>query len=268
MVIVCCLAFSGIGAAEVTSNSVLNKRAIFYGGIQYHQADGKFASYEPGEPDIKVDFDDLGLNENEVSASAGAIFNFWSKRMTLRLDYYGYHDDAKATADFTFDFDGITFPAGARLDSNFDLDVYVVNLSYNFIRSDRAQLGVGLGVHAADIDVGISGTVEVAGETVDLGSGDADVLAPLPNFYITGAYAFTDNFLIRAGGGGLSLSYGDWDGQMWFVNAFLEYWPWQHVGFGAGLRYFGVDVDYDGSKYKEEYNFDLPGPVFYVTAGF
>ena len=91
MVIVCCLAFSGIGAAEVTSNSVLNKRAIFYGGIQYYQADGKFASYEPGEPDIKVDFDDLGLNENEVSASAGAIFNFWSKRAMLTMISFLMH---------------------------------------------------------------------------------------------------------------------------------------------------------------------------------
>ncbi len=64
------------------------------------------------------------------------------------------------------------------------------------------------------------------------------------------------------------MKYGDWDGTLIFANAFLEYWPWQHVGFGAGYRYTAVDVDYEPGSKTETYDFDLPGPVFYVTAGF
>ena len=67
--------------------------------------------------------------------------NFWGRRLTLRFDYFGYHDDASATADFSFDFDDDTFPENADLDSNLDLDLYVINLSYNFIRTDRASFG-------------------------------------------------------------------------------------------------------------------------------
>ena len=264
MAVLLCLGFTSAWAEEQTFTSPLDNRVTIYGGAQFYNADGKFKNTVEGEPDIGVDMDDLGLDETQVSPAAGGIFNFWGRRLTLRFDYFGFHDDANATADFPFDWDGETIPVNADLDSNLDLDLYVINLSYNFIRTDRARLGVGLGVHLADVDIGISGSLN----GVEVASGDADVLAPLPNFYITGAYAFTEKFLLRYGGGGFSMSYGDWDGTLIFANAFLEYWPWQHVGFGAGYRYVDAEVDYDPGHKKEEYNFTLPGPVFYVTAGF
>jgi hypothetical protein len=49
-----------------------------------------------------------------------------------------------------------------------------------------------VGVHLADLDVGIKGSVN----GVTVASGDAQVLAPLPNFYVNGAYAFTEKFLL------------------------------------------------------------------------
>ena len=267
MVFVCWLGFTSAWADEKTANNVLDKRFTFYAGAQFYQADGKFGYIKEGQPDIKVDLDDLGLNENEVSPIVGAIINF-GRKWTLRLDYFGYHDDGKKTADFSFDFDDVHFPLGARLDSSLDLDLYVANLSYNFIHSERARLGVGLGVHVADIDLKISGKAIVGPIEADLGGGSADLLAPLPNLYVTGAYSFTDRFLIRGGAGGMSLSYGDWDGSLFFVNAFVEYWPFRNAGFGVGYKYLDANVDYDPGHKKETYDFTLPGPVIYVTAGF
>lgn len=264
MAVLICLGFSSAWAEEQAFTSPLDKRVTVYGGAQFYRADGTFKNTKEGQPDISLDMDDLGMDETKISPAVGAIINFWDRRLTLRFDYFGYHDDANAIADFSFDWDDDTYPIGADLDSNLDLDLYVINLSYNFIRSERATLGVGVGIHLADIDLGITGTVN----GVEVASGDADVLAPLPNLYINGAYTFTDRFLVRAGGGGISLSYGDWDGSMWFASAFLEYWPWQNVGFGAGYRYVDVDVDYDPGHKKETYNFTLPGPMIYLTAGF
>jgi hypothetical protein len=267
MAVLLCLGFTNAWAEEQTFKSPLDQRVTFYGGAQFYQADGKFGYIKEGQPDIKVDLDDLGLADDEVSPIVGAIINL-GRRWTLRLDYFGYHDDASATADFEFEFDDVIYPVGASLDSSLDLDLYVVNLSYNFIRTDRARLGVGVGVHLADIDIEISGKTNAGPIETDLGTGAAEVLAPLPNLYIMGAYAFTDKFLLRGGGGGMSLSYGDWDGSLFFANAFLEYWPWKNVGFGAGYRYLTANVEYDPGHKKETYDFDLPGPVFYVTAGF
>ena len=198
MAVLLCLGFTSAWAEEQTFSSPLDNRVTIYGGAQIYNAEGKFKNTEEGQPDVSVDMDDLGLDETKVSPAAGAILNFWERRLSLRFDYFGYHDDANAKADFSFDWDGDTIPVGADLDSNLDLDLYVINLSYNFYRSDRATFGVGLGVHLADVDLGITGTVN----GVVVASGDADVLAPLPNIYVNGAYAFTEQFLLRYGGGG------------------------------------------------------------------
>jgi len=265
VMVVVCLGFTSAWAAEEKPfNDDIYKRLTVYGGAQFIQAEGEFKYVKDGHPDVGVDLDDLGLDDDQISPVVGAIAHFWSRRLTLRFDYFGYHDDANATAEFEFDWDGDTIEVGAALDSNLDIDIYAINLSYNFIRSDRARLGVGLGVHLADLDVGITGTLN----GVTQASGSAEVLAPLPNVYVTGAYAFTDKILARAGAGGFSLSYGDWDGSMYFISGFLEYWPWEHVGFGAGYRYLAVDVDYDPGHKTEAYDFDLPGPLLYVAVGF
>lgn len=263
-VVVVCLDLSTAHAEEQPVNIAMWKRFTLYGGAQFYAADGEFTNTVEGEDDISVDMGDLGLDETQATPVAGAIAHFWSRRLTLRFDYFGYHDDANATADFEFDWDGETIPVDAALDSNLDLDIYALNLSYNFIRSDRARLGAGLGIHLADVDIGVSGSVS----GVVVASGDADVLAPLPNIYLTGAYAFTDNILTRASVGGFSLKYGDWDGRLFFVNAFLEYWPWEHVGIGAGYRYVDAHVEYDPGHKIEEYDFTLPGLMLYMAVGF
>lgn len=64
------------------------------------------------------------------------------------------------------------------------------------------------------------------------------------------------------------MSYGDYDGSLVFANAFLEYWPFQYAGFGAGYRYVAADVKYDPGNKTEECGVRLPGPVVYVTFGF
>ena len=264
MAVVSWLGFTSAWAAEQTSDNVLHKGLTIFGGIQIYQAKGEFSSNKKGRPEIEVDLDDLDLNENELSPIVGAIFNF-GKRWSLRLDYFGYHDDSKTTAEFDFEFEDLVVPVGARIDSNFDLDVYVANLTWNFINSGQARFGIGVVVHVADIDLEISGKIFVAGNEILLGEGDEDLLAPLPNIYASGAYAFTEKFIIRYGGGWMSMGYGDYDGKLVFANAFLEYWPFQYAGFGLGYRYVAADIKYDTGKKTEKYDIKLPGPVLYVT---
>jgi len=267
MAVLSWLGFASAWANEQTSNNVLDKRLTFLSGIQIYQAEGDFRSTKEGRPKIELDLDDLDLDKNAVSPIVGAFFNF-GKRWNLRLDYFGYHEDSKRTAEFDFNFDDLIVPIGAGVDSNLDLDVYVINLAYNFITSERARFGVGVGVHTADIDLEISAKVTVAGKEISLGEGDADLLAPLPNLYASGAYAFTERFILRYGGGWMSLSYGDYDGSLVFANASLEYWPFQYAGIGAGYRYVAADIEYDPGSKTEEYDVELPGPVLYVTFGF
>lgn len=253
--------------SENTFNSALNQRFTVYGGAQFYQAEGDFSSTKDGWPKYTVDLDDLGLDENEISPIFGAIFNL-GKRWTLRFDYFGYHDDANTTAEFDFIFDDETVTAGADIDSSLDLDLYVINIAYNFYSTERAYFGVGLGVHIADIDLQVSGEGTSQGVVIGDESERINYTAPLPNLYIGGAYAFTETLLMKYSAGWMSLQYNDYDGELLFGNVALEYWPYEHAGLGIGYRYTKVDIDYDPGKKKEKYDVKLPGPMVYAVFGF
>ncbi|MDX2511994.1 MAG: hypothetical protein QNK25_08110 [Desulfobacterales bacterium] len=267
LVVLAMLVSTSAWASEETFNSVLNQHFGVYGGAQLYQADGEFSSTKDGRPKTTVDLDDLGLDEDEITPVFGAFVNF-GKRWTLRFDYYGYHEDAKKTAEFDFDFDDEIVTAGARLDTSLDLDVYVVNLAYNLYATERAKFGVGLGAHIADIDLKIASQITLGGGAIFEQEDSLNYTAPLPNIYVGGAYAFTDKCLFRYSGGWMSLSYGDYDGDLITGTAVLEYWPFQHAGLGIGYRYVKVKVDYDPGHKKENYDVELPGPVVYAIFGF
>ena len=261
------LDISGAWASEQNSKSLIGQRISIYGGVQLYQADGEFRSTKSGRPETTVDLDDLGLDEDAVTPVFGALYNI-SEKWALRFDYFGYHEDGKNTAEFDFNFDDETVVIGAKLDSSIDLDVYVLNLAYNFYSSDRGRFGLGVGVHLADFDLEVSSTITVSGVGEVQQSENLDYVAPLPNVYAAGAYLLTDNFLLRYGGGWMSLSYGDYDGDLIFANVFLEYWPYANAGVGIGYRYEKVEIDYDPGGKKEKYDVTLPGPIVYMTVGF
>ena len=267
MAVVLWLAVPNAWAAEETSNNVLNKRFTIYGGVRLYHARGEFKSAREGRPEITFDMDALGLDENKVAPIGGAVLRI-GKKWHLRFDYFGFHDDAETTADFSFDFEDVTIPVGARVNSSLDLDVYVFSLGYDLIHTERARFGLGVGFHATDFDLRISGTATVAGVEVPVGEGREDFFYPLPNVYAHGAYAIMDRLIFRFGGAWLSMSYSDYDGSLLSANASLEYWPFQYAGFGLGYNYIAVDVDYEPDNKKENYEVDLPGVVFFVKLGF
>jgi hypothetical protein len=267
MTFVAWLGFTNAWANEQLPNNVLDKTFTFYGGMQIYKAEGTFSSSKKGRPEYKVDMEDLGFDEDLVSPVAGLIFNF-GKRWNLRLDYFGYHDDVNKTAGFYFEFEDLIVPIGVSIDSSIDLDIYALNLGYNFFHSERARFGVGIGVHSADISLKIAAKGVVGDKDILLGEGREDLIAPLPNLYAFGAYAFTERIILRYGGGWLSMSYDEWEGSYVYANAFLEYWPFRYAGFGAGYRYVRADIENDTGKRKETYEVKLPGPILYVTFGF
>ncbi|MBW2503321.1 MAG: hypothetical protein JRE16_01990 [Deltaproteobacteria bacterium] len=118
------------------------------------------------------------------------------------------------------------------------------------------------------MDLEVSGEVQTGDETVSVGEGDEDLLAPLPNVYVSGSYALRENLLLQCTAGWMSMSYGDYDGDLVFASGFLEYWPFKHLGLGAGYAYTKADIDYDPGHKKETYNVTMPGPVVFLSVGF
>lgn len=270
MAFLACLLYGNAWAGDEKPEGVLDKsidKFMIYGGLMYHDVDGTFSSTKKGRRKVKLDMDDLGLDQTEWAYTFGAKINI-TKRLVLNLDYFGYHQDATKRAEFAFNYEDVVIDAGARVNSNLDMDVYVANLGYSFIYTDRVRFGIGFGAHVADLSLKISGAVRVNGEEIDLGEGNEQILAPAPDLYAFGAVALTDRLALRVNGGWMSLSYQDYSGSLTFANVLLEYWPLRHVGIGGGYRYLHADIEYETDDKKEEYDITFPGPLVYLIVGF
>ncbi|MEN8688429.1 MAG: hypothetical protein AB1Z51_02430 [Desulfuromonadales bacterium] len=251
-------------AAELSADE-WDKRIVLRGGLMAYDMSGDFSSTKDGRPEVAVDMDELGLDEDQKTYFLGAAFRI-GERWRLRLDYFNYDDDANdETVNRTFEFDDLVVPVNGTVDSSLDIKLYVANLSYDLYSSERAKFGIGIGAHVIDFDLQIDGK---ASDGTDLGEVSEDYTVPIPNLFVGGLYALRNDLLFNYGAGWMSMSHGDYDGELIFARGALEYWPFEHVGLGAGYSYISADVDRDTGKKKENYDVEMPGPIFYLTVGF
>ncbi len=250
-------------------NSYLYERFTLKGGVLHHSATGEFSSKKDGKKKVEVDLDDLGLDEKDNTLSVSARLRL-SKKFSLNSGYFGYHESGKNRSPFDYDFGDITIPVNAITDSEVNLDVYYVNLGYAVYSAENTEVGLGIGVHAADFSLQIEAAIESVGPLppVSIGQETEDILAPLPNLYLFASRAIKENILLHLNGGWMSLSYDDYDGDLFFVRALLDYRIKKHFGIGGGYSYYDFNVDYDPGNKVETYDVKFHGPMVYLILGF
>ena len=214
---------------------------------------------------VDIDVEDLlGLDSEQSVFRADAIWRFSeNRRHRFDLSWFSYNRDSTKIVSSSFEVekpDGsiITIPAGATVNSAFDLDIFKGAYSYSFFQDDRVDLGVSLGLYVMPIKSGlsVSGLVDV--------SEAANFTAPLPVLGLRADIAITPQWFLRSGTEMFYLEYENFKGSL--VNAFtrLEYSPWKHVGFGLGIESFRLKIKADGEDYP---NIDFKGNLEFKYSG-
>ena len=157
---------------------------------------------------------------------------------------------------------------GASVASNFNTKYYILQGGYSFVRSDRANIGVGVGLHVMQLSASISAELSANGMTTDLGTGASDSTAPLPNVYFFGDYAFTPKLAATASIGWFGLEVDKYDGELVSLSANLEYRPWDSFGIGLGYSLVNIDLSIDETDSLVDFEIDASGPRLYFAAGF
>ena len=251
-------------------NPYMYERFTLKGGIIHHSVSGDFSSQKDEKSSKHVDLDDLGLDESVNPPIADARLRL-GKRLSLNMGYFGYHEDAKQRSQFDYEFGDIVIPFGAITDTEIDLDVYFANLGFSVYSSADTEVGLGIGVHGADFSLEISAETDPGDKPIPpvfIGEEREDFLAPLPNLYFFASRALRDNLLLHLSGGWMSLTYGDYDGNLYFARATLDYRVKKHFGIGAGYSYYNVNVEYDPDHKTETYDVEFSGPMIYLILGF
>ena len=167
---------------------------------------------------------------------------------------------------------GFGWEVGASLKSEFDIDLYIVDITWDFVQTDNARLGLGVGLHVADLDFDLDAEARLIVDdkevSVDLGRVQTDFTAPLPNITLSGAMTLVEKVYLTASAGYFTLNYDKYDGELISLRGGVEWRPWKHFGIGAAYQYVDVDLTIDGSNRKQKYDMKFHGPILFVSAGF
>ena len=255
-------------AAGNSLNPILDDKFAFKLGATWLKADGTFSSTKDGEPTDKISTGDLGVDDSDTNAYFAARWRF-TERWRLTFDYFG--QDTKSTVRDNFDeldFGDIEASGFLAVDTRLHTDFYVAQVGYSFLKNERAELGIGAGVHVVNFDtkLKVNGGINNVGGSVQ--SDSIDLTAPLPNILGYGAYAITPKLSLEGGVGWFGLDYNDYSGKLVTLAANLEYRLTDHLGVGVGYNYINMDLKIDRSSRKDKYDLDYKGPVAYISASF
>jgi hypothetical protein len=179
--------------AESGVNPTLNDNLVFrLGGTSL---DGEFSvssQLKIGDTPIgsEIDLGDYGLEGNTTSAWLGGHWRF-SERWRLDYEYFGSSQDGTGIVEDEITFGDITIPFGFAARVETEIDIYSVGVGWSFLRNTNSELGVGLGLHVADMSVSLEGLGSIGDIDIHTGKETAEATAPLPNARLYGGYAFT-----------------------------------------------------------------------------
>lgn len=240
--------------------------SVFVGAVDFN-VDAVMAKWTEGENIDYVNLARLGVPETDTDIWARVSTRVGS-RWQLSFDYFTIDVAGGRAVNFEFEFGDLVVPVGASADAALDADFYVFSMNYALYRSDRMELGAGLGIHGVGLEYDLFAEVRAGSVVRTLGEEEDDFLAPLPNAAIYGVYAFTPKLLGQLKGGWISLSYDEYDGELLALHAQLAYLITDRVSIGLGYTMFDFDVERNRDTRREYYDLDLNGPRIFLAMGF
>ncbi|MEH6587478.1 MAG: outer membrane beta-barrel protein [Halioglobus sp.] len=237
-------------------------------GAAYQTANAELRASSANLPEVSVDLDDLGMKPEDWSWALEGRWRFKPKWMLVALAYQ-FDQDGNRSIDRDFNFDGKEFQAGASLDTNIQINTYILDVMYNVYSTDRAEIFLGGGIHAIDLDASITGGAFVADKEAKRAKGSSEILAPLPNLRAQAFYALSDKWGLAVAMGWLSANYEDYDGSFTYIHPRIGYGFSENWSLTAGYQYVNIDLAHEKSSNREnEFNMDFKGPTIFLNFRF
>lgn len=266
------IALSALISTSALAGSSIEDTHFFRLGAYKQKADIQLGStIKPFKP-ITINLaDDLGTDDSSTAGNALYRWHFTHK-WSLSVAYQRLELEGRGIAEKSFNFEGKEFTVGVQINTDFDMDTYLVDIGYSFVHNDKWEVTFGLGIHAFDIDSSIAGQITVTdgtGASILEGARAAvDVLAPLPNLRGSVTYMINPKWEVNASLGWLSLKIDEVDGKYLYFDLGTEYRISDRFGIGASYQLGDIDVTVDKTARVDKFDLEFEGPSIYISYGF
>ena len=239
-------------------------------GFLYMDADGSFSARKPnGDSVTIIDFDRAGLEETDSSYWLSANWRSDKSRWGIWFGSWRYDVAGSRVWEGSLELpEGGEIPVGASVTSDFDAQWFILEATYSFYRSETIDTGIGLGVHAVDLDTSLTATLRAGDRETEVASGSLDTLAPLPNVLAYVSWKFKPKWMLIARLGYVTLDYDNYSGDMTNAHAMVSYSLSPRWALGASYQFVDLDLSVDRTDYTEIYDIDFSGPMVFARFRF
>lgn len=159
----------------------------------------------------------------------------------------------------------INITAGTTLSSRFDTEIYKVNYTYAFYRSDKVELGLGAGLHITKIDIGFNGNVDVNGTTEPINAQSVSTTAPLPVVGFRLHYKILPELSVEYATDLFLIAFENVEGGLHDTVLTLDYRFSRFVGAGIGFNRTEMLLISDEGDYDLRVSHDVSGGLAYIS---
>ncbi len=236
-------------------------------GAYFQNSESKITARRNESEGRKLDLDDLGADDTQVSWLLAYRWRF-AERWSLAAGASGFETNGDITTKETIEFNGVEYEAGAKLESDFSMNTYVLDIMYSIYRNDRTEVLLGGGIHTFSYDMELTGTLSLDDRSRSKTITGDDLLAPMPNFRIGGTYAFSPRWAVYGSLGWLSVNYDDWDGDYTYLNVRTDYRFGRHYTVGLGYQGVSLEIGHSGRQTESSIDASYHGPTLYMDYSF
>jgi hypothetical protein len=222
--------------------------------------DGSISASSTGVASEGNDLDGLGLGDSDLVFAPRVDLNFLSSQISITNSSSSF--SGSGTLDADIDFGGSLIEALKSVDTEMDISATSLLWTFNFINTDTAHFGVGLGLSVFDFDLKMEETGAPMNSTA------TDEILPVP---LIGIRAGGDLGMIRIAGS-LSALQVDADGGEISVTDLDVYAGIDVIGdtgsLIVGYRSFDLDASYEDGGDSVALELGLGGPYFGLRLSF
>ena len=206
----------------------------------------------------------LGMEESLTQVRAGMSWEI-SPGHRLWLDYVNLSRTARRTLSAEIEFDGVTYPVGTSVATDFDLELINLVYGYSVIRDERVDLALTFGIHALETKI------ELQGESVGTESESFILPIPLPGMRMN--ILLAKDFYFKQTLEFLWLRFDNFEGLMADVQVGFEWAAFKHLAFGIAYSHLQIalemeDANFPSVEFEGRFEFDVSGLLLYTTLYF
>jgi hypothetical protein len=204
---------------------------------------------------------DLGLDD-QVDQGRLEFDIRMRDRHNVRIDYFKlnrFHQQP-LPRDITFG-DSPLFPAGTMFRSSLDYRQLNITYTYSFVRTERFEAGLGLGIHIVEAHA-------QGGEPGTINREKSDNVGIFPTIAVNGAFRLSKRWAFTLRGQQFSASPENFEGKLADYHADFQYRMRKNLAFGLGYSKLSTHVQVLDQNDSGRFDLDTAGPELFFRVSF